>query len=110
MSVAKITGFLYGCLGLIFVPFFLLMGFVGTFAGQKNPPFAGVLGFVLAITMPFAYGVMGFIMGALTAFLYNFLAARVGGVEFEFDIRPSGFVAPYRLVPPATPPVQGGSL
>ncbi len=44
MSVAKIMGLIYGCLGLIFVPFFLIVGLVGSMAGQQKSPFAGILG------------------------------------------------------------------
>jgi hypothetical protein len=105
MSVAKIMGLLYGCMGLLFVPFFLLIGFVGTFAGHGKTPFAGVFGIVLAILMPLFYGVMGFVMGAIGAFLYNVLAQWVGGFELEMDVRPAGPVAPYPLIPPPTPAV-----
>ena len=62
MSVAKIMGFLYACMGLIFVPFFLIVGLAGSVAGQKeNPfaPFAGIFGIMMAVLMPILYGVMG---------------------------------------------------
>jgi hypothetical protein len=36
MSVAKIMGLIYGCMGLIFVPLFLLVGLVGSMAGQQK--------------------------------------------------------------------------
>lgn len=107
MSVAKIMGLIYGCLGLIFVPFFLLFALVGSFA-QKDAsfaPFAGLVGIVMAVLMPVIYGVMGFVMGAIGAALYNFIAKKVGGFELEFEIRPSGVVASYSLVPPPTPPI-----
>lgn len=105
MSVAKIMGLLYACMGLIFVPFFLLFGLVGAMAGQKDFPFAGIVGVVMAIMMPVLYGVMGFVMGALGAFLYNLRAKWVGGFELEMELRPSGPVAPYPIVPPATPAI-----
>ena len=105
MSVAKITGLLYGCMGLIFAPLFLIIGLVGAFAGQKDVPFAGAIGVVLAILMPVAYGIMGFIMGAIGAWLYNLLAKWAGGFELEFEIRPAGPAAPYAVVPPSTPAI-----
>jgi len=105
MSVAKISGLLYGCMGLIFAPFFLLIGLVESFAGQKEFPFAGAIGVVLAILMPLMYGVMGFIMGAIGALLYNVLAKWVGGFELELDVQPAGVIAPYPLVPPTTPAI-----
>jgi hypothetical protein len=108
MSVAKIMGFIYACLGLIFVPFFLIVGIAGSVVGQKDTPFApfaGLLGIVMAVLMPVIYGVMGFITGAIGAALYNLFAKRVGGFELEFEITASGVVAPYSLIPPATPPI-----
>lgn len=107
MSVAKIMGLIYGCMGLLFVPFFLLVGLIGTFAQKdgSTAPFAGILGIVVAVLIPVFYGVMGFITGAIGAALYNVIARKFGGFEMEFEIRPSGVVAPYSLVPPPTPPI-----
>ena len=99
MSVAKIMGLVYACLGLIFVPLFLLIGLMGTFAGQDKAPFAGIVGVVLAVMMPVLYGAMGFVSGAIGAFLYNVLAKWVGGFELELDVRPEGPVAPYPIIP-----------
>ncbi len=103
MSVAKMMGILYGCLGLIFIPFFLLLTMVGTLAGQKGAPFAGVVGVVFAIAMPILYGLMGFVTGAIGAGLYNLLAKWLGGFELELETQPTGLTAPYPLIPPPTP-------
>jgi len=103
MSVAKIMGLVYGCMGLLFLPFFLIIGLVSSFAGQRENPFAGAIGIVLGILAPFFYGIMGFIAGAIGAFLYNLLAGWVGGFELELETRPAGLVAPYPVVPPPTP-------
>jgi len=105
MSVAKITGLLYGCIGLVFIPFFLLLGLVGSLAGQGRNPFAGIVGILIAIVLPVLYGVMGFIMGAIGALLYNLLARWAGGVEVELEALPPGLVAPYPIVPPTTPAI-----
>jgi hypothetical protein len=105
MSVAKITGLIYGCMGLIFAPIFLLIGLLGSFAGQDKIPFAGVFGVTFAMIMPILYGVMGFIAGAIAALLYNLLANWVGGFELELESRPSGLTASYPIVPPPTPSV-----
>lgn len=108
MSVAKVMGFIYGCMGLIFVPIFLIIGIMGSVVSQKDTPFApfaGLFGILMAVMMPLAYGAMGFIMGAIGAALYNLIAKKVGGVELEFEVIPSGAVAPYSLVPPPTPPI-----
>jgi hypothetical protein len=99
MSVAKIMGLLYGCLGLVFVPFFLLVGLMRAFAGQDKAPLAGAVGVVFAVLMPLVYGGMGFVFGALGALLYNVLARWVGGFEVELDVQPKGPVAPYPIIP-----------
>jgi hypothetical protein len=105
LSVAKILGLIYACLGLIFAPLFLLIGALGSMAGQDKNPFAGMIGVVLALLMPVMYGAIGFIAGAIGALLYNLFAKLVGGIELELDIRPQSLVAPYPLVPPPTPGV-----
>jgi hypothetical protein len=108
MSVAKVMGVLYAALGLLFVPFFLLAGLIGSVAGQKSPMsgIAGLgFGVGMAIFMPFLYGALGFVFGALGAFLYNVVAKRAGGFELELAQMPAGPYAPYPVVPPAAPTV-----
>ncbi len=105
MSVAKIMGLLYGCMGLLFVPFFLLFGLIGSLAGQGKNPLAGVVGIFLAVLMPVFYGALGFIAGAIGALLYNLIAKWIGGFELELELRPSGFTAPYPIIPPPTPSI-----
>jgi hypothetical protein len=106
MSMAKIMGLIYGCVGLIAVPFFLLIAVLGSafgpVTGQANNPFAGVVGVVLAIVAPVFYGVMGFIIGAIGALLYNLFAKWIGGFELELEIRPAALTAPYPIVPPTS--------
>jgi hypothetical protein len=103
LSVAKILGLIYGCLGLIFAPIFLLVELVAALSGQQKTPFAGVFGVLFAILMPILYGVMGFILGAIGALLYNLFAKLVGGFELELEARPVAPSAPYPIVPPPTP-------
>lgn len=103
LSVAKIMGLIYGCMGLIFAPFILLMGLMGSALGQHNSPLAGIFGVGFAVLMPVFYGVIGFIAGLIGALLYNLLARWVGGFELELEQRPSFTPAPYPLVPPVTP-------
>lgn len=106
MSVAKIMGLLYGCMGLLFVPMFLLFGLLGSLAGQQKTLFAGLIGIALAVFMPLMYGFMGFVVGALGAWLYNMISNRIGGFELELNLQPSGLVAPYPIVPPPTPAIE----
>jgi hypothetical protein len=102
LSVAKIMGMIYACMGLIFAPLFLLIGLMGSALGQQKSPLAGVFGVGFAVLMPVLYGVMGFIMGLIGALLYNLFAGWVGGFELELEVRPAFTTAPYPLVPPAT--------
>ena len=102
MSVAKIMGLVYGCLGLIFAPVFLFVGLVGSALGQQKAPFAGIIGIFAAVCMPVLYGLIGFIMGAIGAFLYNQVARLVGGFELELEQRAMP-AAPYPIVPAPTP-------
>jgi hypothetical protein len=106
LSVAKIMGLIYGCLGLVFAPLFLLFGLLGAIAGQdKAAAFAGIFGIVFAILMPIVYALMGFIGGAIMGLLYNVFAKLVGGFELQLELRPSASLAPYPIVPPATPSI-----
>jgi hypothetical protein len=100
LSVAKIMGLIYLCMGLIFVPFFLLFGLLGTLAGQQKNPLAGIFSIGFALFMPIFYGLLGFIAGAIGALLYNLFAKLVGGFELELEIKPA-YTAPYPIIPPA---------
>lgn len=102
LSVAKILGLIYACIGLIVAPVFLAVGMMGSFLGQDKNPFAGMVGVTLALLIPVIYGAMGFIIGAIGALLYNLFAKLVGGFELELEARPQGLVAPYPLIPPPT--------
>jgi hypothetical protein len=101
LSVAKILGLIQACFGLVFAPFFLLVGLLGSLAGQPKTPFAGVFGVVFALFMPILYGLLGFVIGAIGALLYNLFARLVGGFELELEVRPETLTAPYPIVPTA---------
>jgi hypothetical protein len=103
LSVAKIMGMIYGCMGLLFAPMFLLIGLMGSALGQRNSPLAGIFGVGFAVLMPVFYGVLGFIAGLIGALLYNLFARWVGGFELELEIRPQTLTAPYPIIPPASP-------
>jgi hypothetical protein len=82
MSCAKMTGIIYGCLGLIVVPFILVVGLGSLLRGGSNS-FSGLAMSLLAILAPIFYGFMGFLMGGLTAWAYNFAARYIGGIRLE---------------------------
>ena len=52
LSVAKILGLIYACMGLIFAPVLLLFGMLGSLLGQDKNPFAGMVGVTLALLIP----------------------------------------------------------
>jgi hypothetical protein len=83
MSCAKMMGTIYGCLGLIFLPFLLLGGFGSLLFGRGSASASGIAMLFLAILAPIIYGVMGFVMGAFTAWVYNLVARRIGGMRLE---------------------------
>jgi hypothetical protein len=103
LSVARILGLLYACIGLISAPLFLIAGASWAALGQQNNPLAGIFGVGFAVLMPVAYGIMGFVMGAISALLYNLFAKWVGGFELEIEVRQQILTAPYPIIPPPTP-------
>ncbi len=80
-QTAKVLGVLYGLMGLIFVPFFVL---AATFLPNRDGGFG--IGFALAL--PVIYGAMGFIFTAIGCALYNWVAGMVGGIEIKLDNGP----------------------
>ena len=100
LSVAKILGLMYACLGLIFAPMFLLIGVLASAAGQHNNPVAGIFSIVFAVLFPVVYGLIGFIAGAIGALLYNLFARWAGGFELQIEVRPQTLTAPYPIIPP----------
>lgn len=88
LSVAKIMGAMYTLLGLILMPFVLIMSMIGAMAGRHENPLGAIGGVVLAICLPIVYGVMGFVVGAISCLLYNLMARWLGGNEFEVQAPP----------------------
>ena len=87
LSVAKVMGAIQAVLGLLFLPFFLLISLVASMAPHQNSPnpFGPLMGIALAIFAPIFYGVLGFIFGAIGAFLYNLMAKWMGGIEVRLE-------------------------
>jgi hypothetical protein len=74
-QTAKVVGILYGLMGLVFVPIFLLIG-------MMSPETKG-MGTGFALAMPILYGGLGFVFAGLGCLLYNWVASWAGGVEVE---------------------------
>ena len=75
-QTAKVLGVLYGVMGLVFVPFFLV---VAMFSPSESD-----FGLGFAIVLPLLYGLAGFVFTAIGCLLYNLVAGWVGGIEVDF--------------------------
>lgn len=85
LSVGKVFALLYGAMGLIFIPFFLLMGAVTSNLPSAQRGVFALIGTGAAIAMPVCYALIGFIGGIISAAIYNLAAKWVGGIEVEVE-------------------------
>ncbi len=93
LQAGKMMGVLYTCMGLIFLPIFMLAALAGAFAQHAQGAQAGAgapaamagIMFGMGLFMPVMYGVMGFVFGILGAALYNVIARWIGGIEVEVE-------------------------
>lgn len=85
LQLGKMLAVLYGLMGLLFLPFFLIMSAVSTQlpAEQRVGMMAFGLGF--ALFMPLMYAAMGFVFGVIGALIYNVVAKWIGGIEVEVE-------------------------
>jgi hypothetical protein len=79
-QTAKVIGILYGLMGLVFIPVFLIIG--------KFAPEGQSFGIGFALAMPILYGCLGFVFAALGCVLYNWVAGWAGGIEVELGSAP----------------------
>jgi hypothetical protein len=90
-SVARLSGAVYGGIGLLIGIIVALLSLVAAGAASAfrtaDTPFSSFMpslfGIGAIIFLPIMYGVLGLIAGALTAWLYNLFAEWVGGVEMD---------------------------
>ena len=85
LQLGKMLAILYGIMGLLFMPVFLIMSAVAT--QMPAPQRVGLLAFGVGfdLCMPIIYAVMGFVFGALGAVIYNLVAKWIGGIEVEVE-------------------------
>ncbi|MFO1446680.1 MAG: hypothetical protein U1F61_00775 [Opitutaceae bacterium] len=85
LQLGKMLCILYGIMGLLFVPFFLLMSAMTSHlpAEQRVGMLAFGVGF--AVAAPILYAAMGFVFGVLGACIYNLVAKWIGGIEVEVE-------------------------
>ena len=97
LACGKVLGILYALMGLIVGLVFALFSMAGVAANQQGGnvaiPFMA-FGAGMIVIFPVLYGVMGFIGGIIAAAIYNFIAATVGGLEFELEPTATAFNAP----------------
>lgn len=86
LSCAKIAAAIQAAMGLIIMPFFLLVAMVGAVAGTRaTDRLSSAIVVVVALFLPVFYGVVGFIMGALAGWIYNLVSKWIGGIELELQ-------------------------
>ena len=90
ISMGKISGALYGFMGLIFGIIFTVITLIGLLLAvifTRNDVNWWILLFGLGslILIPIFYGIMGFLMGVIVSAVYNLIAKYVGGLEIELE-------------------------
>jgi hypothetical protein len=87
LRAGVVLGILYGLLGLVFVPVFLLVAIFNSTSGAHSAAFGSIS---TGILFPVFYAVAGFIGGIIAAAIYNLVAKWTGGLEFEVrDVQPT---------------------
>ena len=82
LSAAKIAAVLYGVIGLIFVPFIMIISRFSP--GEGTTPWSN-MGMGFAIVLPLLYAAFGFVGTLIATALYNAVAGWVGGIEVEVE-------------------------
>jgi hypothetical protein len=85
LQLGKMLCLLYGIMGLIFIPFFLLISAVSSQMPSEQRTGFMAMGIGVAIAAPLLYAAMGFIFGLIGACIYNLVAKFVGGIEVEVE-------------------------
>ncbi len=85
LQLGKMLAILYGIMGLLFLPFFLVASLASASMPAQQRMGMMAFGAGFAIAMPFLYAGMGFVCGALGAFIYNIVAKWIGGIEVEVE-------------------------
>ena len=89
LSCAKMLGVMYGCMGLLLLPFALIAGLASMATQQTNSAIGGAAVLAFGILAPVIYGAMGFVFGAIGAWVYNLIAMRLGGIDIQLEPVPA---------------------
>ncbi len=94
LSLAKFMAVMYGIIGLLFAPIFLMIGTFGAFAGEGAQSWmSGVGGIVAAVAFPVCYALGGFVAGLIGGLIFNLVAKWIGGIELELQPPSVGMTA-----------------
>jgi uncharacterized membrane protein len=91
LSLGRVAGIVYACIGLIVGLIVALVSLLGGFAGlvSDGGRAAGFLAMCLGagavFILPIFYGVLGSLVGMFVAAIYNVAARLVGGIEITID-------------------------
>jgi|WetSurMetagenome_2_1015567.scaffolds.fasta_scaffold938991_1 hypothetical protein len=91
LSMGKMAGIIYACLGLLVGMIVAMISVLGGFAGMANEggAAAGLIGMFLGVgavfVFPILYGLLGACLGMVVAAIYNVASRLVGGIEIEID-------------------------
>ena len=128
IRAANIAAVLYAVIvvifGLIFLPFFLLVGVAGVSTSSASGVDVGrfmgggIVAFLVAIGFATVfYAIIGWIFTAIAVSLFNFVAGRLGGLQADVVIEsqppaggmpvPYGYPPGYGGQPPYAAPGQG---
>jgi hypothetical protein len=85
LQLGKMLAVLYGIMGVLIVPFFLIMSAVSAQLPPEQRAGMMAFGVGFALFIPVMYAAMGFVSGALGALIYNVVAKWIGGIEVEME-------------------------
>lgn len=87
LSCARITGVIYGILGIVVGAAFSLVSIMGGLStgAPEDASARAAMGIAAIVALPIVYGCLGFVMTYILAWLYNALADVVGGIEIELQ-------------------------
>lgn len=85
LQLGKMAACLYGAMGLIAVPFILMMSAISATMPAAQRGIFAMMGVGFAIAAPVLYAAMGFVIGVIGAAIYNLVAKWIGGIEVEVE-------------------------
>ena len=85
LQLGKMAACLYGAMGLLLVPIFLLMSAASANLPANQRGVFAMVGVGFAFATPVFYAIMGFVVGVIGAAIYNLVAKWIGGIEVEVE-------------------------